>query len=212
MKLDQTILTKRTSRLFNKKYKYKVVLVTKGCGWFRSNDLDNVKKEVESYSESQHPWGPKLNNDDLVYIKKLYNVLKKSSDYDLRVENPLLSLYTNTESLVEALASIRTDLVKYVSYPAPGSEQILESNGVITKRLDYGFKVTVGRTRKNYSDFLNWASNMDKVRLTKRSKKELEKEHSWGGYYFYVKDEKTLTMVKIFLGSNIQSVEKVTKT
>jgi hypothetical protein len=69
----------------------------------------------------------------------------------------------------------------------------------------------VGRTRKSFPDFLTWASKINKVRLTKRTKNELAKEKSWGGYYFYVKDEKTLTMVKIFLGNHIQTVEKVIK-
>ena len=211
MKLDQKVLTKHTSRLFNKKYKFKVVLITKGCGWFRSNDLDTVKKNLDNYVEAS-PWGPKLNHVDLAYIKKIYNVLKKASDYELRVENPLLSLYTNTESLVESLVRVDPELVKYVSFPKPGSEQILDNNGVITKRLDYGYKVTIGRTKKSFGDFLNWACNIEKVRLTKRTKKELAKDRSWGGYYFYVKDEKTLTMVKLFLGSCIQTVEKVTKT
>lgn len=210
MKLDQTVITKHTSRLFNKKYKYKVVLVTKGCGWFRNNDLDLVKKNLGTYVDSA--WGPKLTPDDLLFIKKIYNVLKKFNDYELRVENPLLSLYTNTESLIESLAGLNPELVKYVSFPKPGSEQILNNNGVITKRIDYGYKVTIGRTRKSFEDFLNWANNMEKVRLTKRTKKELAKEHSWGGYYFYVKDDKTLTMVKIFLGTHIQTIEKVTKT
>lgn len=212
MKLDRIVQTKHTSRLFNKKYKYKIVLLTKGCGWFRNNDLENVKKQVDNYSDSNYSWAPKLNNDDLIFIRKLYGVLKKASDYELRIENPLLSLYTNTESLIESVASIKPDIVKYVSFPKPGSEQILEGNGVITKRLDYDYKITVGRTRKSFPDFLNWAGGLSKVRLTKRTKQELAKEKSWGGYYFYVKDDKTLTMVKIFLGTHIQSIEKVIKT
>lgn len=213
MKLSQKIPTKYTSRIFNKKYKYKIVVVMKGCGWFRGNDLENVRKNVESFVPgNQVSWSQKLTTEDVNFIKKFYNVLKKSTDYEVRIESPLLSLYTNTESTIESIASINPDLVKYVSFPKPGSEEILEKSGVITKRLDFGYKVTMGRTRKSFVDFLSWANGMNKVRLTKRTIKELGKEHSWGGYYFYVKDEKTLTMVKIFLGNYIQTVEKVIKT
>lgn len=185
----------------------------RSCSWFRGNDLDNTKRHIENFNiDNQTGWLKKLDLNDLAYTKKFFNVLKKATDYEIRVESPLLTLYTNTESLVESTAALDTELVKYVSFPKPGSEEILEGSSVITKRLDYGYKITVGRTRRSFPDFLNWASNMSKVRLTKRTKKELSKEHSWGGYYFYVKDDKTLTMVKIFLGNHIQSVEKVIKT
>lgn len=213
MKLAQTILTKHTARLFNKKYKYKAVIVMKGCGWFRGGDLDTVKRNIDTFDPANQPgWSQKLMPEDLAFIKKFYNVIKKASDYEIRVESPLVSLYTNNESLIETVSAIRPDLTKYVSFPKPGSEQILDNQGVITKRLDYGFKVTMGRTRKSFPDFLTWAKDMTKVRLTKRTIKELAKDHSWGGYYFYVKDDKTLTMVKIFLGNYIQTVEKVIKT
>lgn len=213
MKISQKIVTKHTSRIFNKKYKYKIVLVMKGCGWFRGNDLENVRKNIESYVPgNSSSWSHKLTMDDVNFIKKFYNVLKKCTDYEVRVESPLLSLYSNTESTIESVAAVNPELVKYVSFPKPGSEGILDQSSVITKRLDYGYKITMGRTRKSFPDFLTWASNIGKVRLTKRSLKELAKENSWGGYYFYVKDDKTLTMVKIFLGNHIQTVEKVIKT
>lgn len=212
MKLSQKIPTKHTSRIFNKKYKYKIVLVMKGCGWFRGNDLENVRRNIESYVPGNSTsWAPKLTIDDVSFIKKFYNVLKKTTDYEVRIESPLLSLYTNTESTIESISAINPELVKYVCFPEPGSEQILDQNSVITKRLDYGYKITMGRTRKSFPDFLSWAGGMSKVKLTKRSLKELARENSWGGYYFYVKDDKTLTMVKIFLGNHIQTVEKVIK-
>jgi hypothetical protein len=212
MKLAQKIPTKHTSRVFNKKYKYKIVLILKACGWFRYNNLELAKKNIEGFIANNNPsWQPKMTIEDVNLVRKLYNVLNKSTDYELRVENPLLSLYTNTEATIESVAAIEPDIVKYVSFPKPGSENLLDSRSVITKRLDYDYKITVGRTRKSFPDFLTWASKINKVRLTKRTKNELAKEKSWGGYYFYVKDEKTLTMVKIFLGNHIQTVEKVIK-
>lgn len=214
MKLDQQVPTKHTTRLFSKKYKYKIVLRTKGCGWFRSNDLENVKKNLDSQDQDYrgYPWAVKLNNDEKLYVRSLYNVLIKSSDYELRVENPLLSLYTNSESLIESLAKISVESVKYVSFPKPGSEGILEDCKVITKRLDFDYKITIGRTRQNFVTFLEWCEDKPKIRMPKRAKRELGKERSWGGYYFYVKDDKTLTMVKMFVGNCVQSIEKVSKS
>lgn len=212
MKLDKRVQTKFTTRIFCKKYKYKIVLRTKGCGWFRSNDLDNVITQLALQdSDKKSQWAPNLNKQERLYVSKLHKLLTVSTDYELRVENPLLSLYTNTTSLVEALANLDADSVKYVSFPKPGSESLLEDSCVITKRLDFDYKITMGRTRQEFKTFVAWCEGKDKVRLTKRAIKDLSKDHSWGGYYFYVKDAKTLTVVKIFLGSHIQSVEKVTK-
>jgi hypothetical protein len=101
--------------------------------------------------------------------------------------------------------------VKYVSVPMPGSESNLEDKKIIVKNLDYGYRITMGRTRQNYNNFLQWCTGKDKVKLTKRASSQLAKEHSWGGYYFYVKDDKSLTMVKMFLSSNIQNVERCVK-
>lgn len=213
MKLDKKIQTKYTTRIFCKKYRYKIVLKTKGCGWFRNNNLDTVVTNLSLQDSDKKPtWVPLLNKQERLFVSKLHKILKSANDYEIRVENPLISLYTNTESLIETLAGLDTDSVKYVSYPKPGSETLLENACVITKRLDFDYKITMGRTRQEFKSFVDWCKGKEKIRLTKRAINDLSKDHSWGGYYFYVKDDKTLTVVKIFLGSHIQLIEKVTKT
>jgi hypothetical protein len=98
-----------------------------------------------------------------------------------------------------------------VSCPAPGSEKNLDEKKIIVKNLDFEFRVTIGKTTQDYINFLNWCDNKDKIKLPNRAKEQLAKKRSWGGYYFYVKDEKTLTMVKMFVGSCIQAVERCVK-
>jgi hypothetical protein len=208
MKLHPSIQTKETTRLFCQKYKYKIVLKTRAAGWFRGNSLDNVKVQLAE----PKIMGKMLTAIEQNYVLKLCLELKKLTDYILRVESPLISVYTNNLTIVEKLAKVSHENVKYVSAPLAGSENLLEDKKIIVKRLDYAFKVTMGRTRQNYTDFLTWCEGKDKVRLPKRAKSQLAKEHSWGGYYFYVKDEKCLTMVKMFVGSDIQTVESVVKS
>lgn len=208
MKLHPSIQTKETTRLFCHKYKYKIVLKTKAAGWFRGNSLDNVKLQLAD----PKILGKSLTTIEQNYVLKLYLELKKSPEYILRVESPLISVYTNKLNIVEKLAKISHENVKYVSAPLAGSETLLEEKKVIVKRLDYAFKVTMGRSRQNYANFLTWCEGKDKVRLPKRARSQLAKDHSWGGYYFYVKDEKCLTMVKMFVGGDIQAVESVVKS
>jgi hypothetical protein len=212
MKLTQSIQTKQTTKLFNGKYKYKIVLVTKTASWFRGANFDHVKAMASVVDMSTHAhWARSITDDEKEYAVKLANAMQKMCDFLIRVESPYINFYTNIESDVEKLAKIGTYNVKYVSMPAPGSEANLEDKKIIVKNLDYDYRVTMGRTRQNYNNFLQWCLGKDKVKLTKRASSQLAKEHSWGGYYFYVKDEKSLTMVKMFLSSNIHNVERCVK-
>jgi hypothetical protein len=45
--------------------------------------------------------------------------------------------------------------------------------------------------------------------MPKRAKRDLSRNSNTGGGFFYVKDEKVLTMVKMFLGRTITKVETV---
>lgn len=211
MKLHQSIQTKQTTRLFNGKYKYKIVLVSKAAAWFRGCDLANVKKNMGIVSNSTVQWVKKLTPHDMDYVLKLVTALTPMTDYIVRVESPYINFYTNTEKDIEKLAKVDPTVVKYVCLPSPGSETDLELNKIIVKNIDHEFRVTMGRTRQNHANFVEWAEDKDKLRLPKRAKQELAKDRSWGGYYFYVKDEKTLTMVKMFVGGEIQCVERCVK-
>ena len=78
--------------------------------------------------------------------------------------------------------------------------------------LDFGFKITMGSARQNLSSFVQWSKDNPKVRLPKRAKHDLSKDYSHGGSHFYVKDEKSLTLVKMFLGSYITKIETVIRS
>jgi len=213
MKLHQSIQTKQTTKLFNNKYKYKIVLVLKSAGWFRGCNFDLVEKNVAAQSkQDDDPWTIRLNPHEKYYTVQLCNTFKKLTDYEIRVENPLISFYTNNELDVEKLAKIDSDHVKYISLPAVGTESILDEGKVLVKNIDFDYKVTMGRTRQDFSDFVKWCEGKDKIRMPKRAKADLSKKHCWGGSHFYVKDEKTLTMVKMFVGSYIHTVESVVKS
>jgi hypothetical protein len=211
MKLYQTIQTKQTTKLFNNKYKYKIVLVCKSASWFRGCNFDYVNERLLAQPLEKDPWIAKLTTDEIYYTTKLCELFTKLTDYEIRVESPFISFYTNNDKDVEKIAKIDSERVKYVSLPKTGTEAVLDNHKVIVKNLDFDYKVTMGRTRQNFSDFVAWCEGKDKIRMPKRAKRDLCKSNCWGGSHFYVKDDKMLTMVKMFVGSYIHSVESVVK-
>jgi hypothetical protein len=195
-----------------KKYKYKIVLVCPVANWFRGNDLNNVivrLTELETTGVAP-PWVKLRSNEDKQFCRDVYTTLNKFNDYELRVEHPLINFYTNNSSYIEQLSSIDPARIKYISLPNKNNPE-LEAGTVIVKKLDYDYKIFMGRTRKNYNNFVTWAESNKKIRLTPTVKKQLSRDTSWGGGYFYVKGEQTMTMVRVFLGSDIAKIDSVIK-
>jgi hypothetical protein len=193
------------------KYECKIVLVCPVASWFRGNDLEFVFEKLSEYKENGigDAWLKIKSDDDLTFCFSLQQAMANlTCNYITRVEHPLISIYTNDKKCVETLTNLDSSRVKYITIPSKAG---ITSNTVVVKTLDYDYKIHMGRTRKSYSDFLVWSENNKKIRLPRRMKTDLGKISSWGGGHFYVKGENTLTMVKLFLGSDIHKIEHVIK-
>lgn len=210
MKLNTKIQVKATKRLFMDKYQYKTVLVCPVGNWFRGSNIDYVIEKLQLIEGKKLPldtpiWNKLKTKEDVEYCLKLCSLMQGMSNFEIRVEHPLLSFYTNEFKDIVSLSNADIDRVKYVAKPT----ESLEKNTVYLPKINYGFKVTMGRTRNSYDSFVNWATNNNKIKLTKSVVSDLKSNRSWGGNYFYVKDEKSLTMVKMFLGSEISRIDRV---
>jgi hypothetical protein len=147
--------------------------------------------------------------DDLDYAFQLQAAIKKMDDLELRVENPWISFYTNSKKNVDKLTKIDETRVKYISVP----DGIVESGTIILPKVDFEFKVTLGRTYKEHSAFVDWAEANPKVQLTKSCIKEMLRDQgSYGGAYFYITGEKNLLMAKMHLGGSINKLERIVKS
>ena len=195
-----------------KKYKYKIVLVCPVANWFRGGDLENVIDKLNHLETTgiSPPWVKIRSDEDKLFCRNLHAALTKIDNYELRIEQPFVNLYTNDPKHIEKLAAIDESRVKYISLPNKNNPDLVAGT-VIVKKLDYDYKIFMGRTRKNHSNFVNWSASNNKIRLTPTVKKHLNKDSSWGGGYFYVKGEQTLTMVRVFLGGDIAKIESVIK-
>jgi hypothetical protein len=212
LKLNPKVTINETHSLFQNKYSYKTVIICPAGHWFRGRNIRHAEEMLDSWVRGdlqKHQWHKLKTKDDYQYCVDLVKLFKKMNDYFLRIEQPLLSFYTNDRSQAFSIANLDPIRTKYVSVPPNNTE--IEVNQIILKRINYDYKVTVGRTRQNYSNFVAWAKNTGKAKMTKTCEKELQKDYSWGGYYFYVKDDTAMTMVKMFIGSDITRIDKVIK-
>lgn len=214
MKLNPKILVKTTKRLFMDKYQYKAVLVCPVASWFRGGNLSFAKEKLLLIDNKKLPletplWSKLKTQQDLDYCLQLESVLSKLSAFDLRVEHPLLSFYSNNFDDIITLSNVDLVRTKYVSRPGATIQPKLEKNTIYLPKINYGFRVTMGKTRNNYTSFITWAQSNNSVKLTNNAIRDLGRDRSWGGCYFYVKDDRSLTMVKMFLGAEIGRIDRV---
>lgn len=213
------MLTKVTRRLFMGAYQYKLVLVCAGAGWFRGGDWDSaldMLKRVDLSSGSVRGIGIYGNKksqiksqDELDYAFKLLAKLKSVKDIVIRVESPWISIYSNSKSSIDSIINIDHSKVKYVCVPPHNTA--LNSETIIMPKINYDYRVTLGKTTQDHSAFIQWAEKNTKVKLTKACKRELARNMSWGGTYFYITGDNNLLLAKMHLGHCINKVERIVK-
>jgi len=149
------------------------------------------------------------NKDDTGYGIKLATELMHESAIDVRVESPWISIYTNNQSLIKKLVKINPDHVKYVCEPETGAN--LQEGTIIMPKMDYDYRVTLGKTVQEHSAFIAWADTNKKCKLTKSCIRELQRPRSWGGTHFYITGDNNLLLAKMHLGGSISKVERIVK-
>lgn len=202
---------KTTTKLFREQYQYKVVLVCPGSHWFRSGELDTALTKLKSVDLKKQVLRTSTikSQDDLDYAFKVHDVLIKMKDIDIRVESPWLTVYANDKKGIDKLVKIDENKVKYVCAPAAGVT--LTQGTIIMPKMDFDYRVTLGKTTQEHSAFVEWAEGNKKIKLTKTAKKDLLRDRTWGGKHIYVTGDNNLLLAKMHLGGSIAKVERIVK-
>ncbi len=212
------MLQKLTKKLFMEKYQYKAVLVSALANSFRDKNLETVLEKLKSqhslFQAGRLPRykisGPK-SEEDFTYAYSLQKSFKKFENFDVRVETPFISFYTNNKKDIDCLIKLGKEKIKYISVPP--EDNTLEPNTIILPKVPYDYKVTIGKTTQKHDAFLGWADSIqNKVKMTKSCRRMLERNSSWGGTYFYIKGDNMLLMAKMHLGSSVSKIERIIQT
>jgi len=209
MKFLKSHNVKYSTKLFQNRYKYKVVFTSGVAGWFRGSDAAKIQDQFNA--KNPYYYSRQATIGDKTHANKLAKVLETIKEWQARVETPFVSIYLNDEKDLETVVKSCKNRIKYVEIPDFKNESKLIQGTVLVKNLDFGFRVTVGSCNQCHINFVEWSKNNPKIRLPKRAARDLSKDWNPGGGFFYVKDDKTLTMVKMFLGRTITKVETVVK-
>jgi len=201
------MLFKTTRSLFRGKYQYKIVLVCSGASVFR-NIEDALDKLTKVVINGKHTLRTIKTQDDLDYARKVANALSGQTEFDVRVESPWISIYTNDRKLVNNLANIDQSNVKYICEPSSNN---LEAGTVVMPKMNYDYRVTLGKTTQPNLPFVEWAEKSAKCKMTKSCIRDLNKPRSWGGTHFYITGDNNLLMAKMHLGGCIAKVERIIK-
>lgn len=156
-------------------------------------------------------WDNFIDVDEIFTANKIYNLLLKEEDYLLRCEIGCLFLYTNSEELVKKIER-KINTVFEVHKPDPNNiDLLLNSNNIIivNEPPQYEYKITLGK-KPGSPALAKWIQN--NPNLAKMGSTALNECLTKGwvkGYYFFVRDIKTLFMIELIVGDNISTVNKL---
>jgi hypothetical protein len=209
---------KNTEKLFFKKYAYKVAVDTPLASIFRTKNISDLKDSInelylnfEKNSKNQIKISKWLNRyasvDDVHTANQLVLVLENIDSYVLRIEGYTISVFFNDTSVIDSINSITGIKVREIHKPKTEKiKEFLLANpiSIVKPTYTHKFKVHLKGLRNDSVSFKEWASKYSKIKLVDSNTYKFEG-------YFYVEDDRTLTMCRLYLNNNIRKVEKIYK-
>lgn len=206
-------LSKTTSKLYFKKYASKVMIITNLASIFRDRNLDRIRDQLETLIQNKTKstivqvgsiWNKKYAPiHEVQTVIELIDLLKLEKEFTTRVEVNTLNIYSNNDKLIEDISEL--DLSIY-EVRTPSSDKIKDylltnPNTIIKKTYTHKYKVSINGLWDDATSFKEWAAKLSKVKTTKNS-------YKYGGY-FYVADEKTLNLCRLYLSNKISAIEQL---
>ena len=207
-----------TRKLLFGKYLYKITLMNVLGTIFRGKNftyagevLDVLQQDYENGRPLvRKVWSKefKVPQTHFTDCQIIFNTCAKWDDFLFRIEGPNFGIYSNTKEDLEFLIP-KLQTVTEFHEPDPNIIDFLDSNiEIVDGTPEYQYKVYL--SDKATPGFAKWAvGNNDKIKLGHTLKKEIENNGYLRGFYFWVKDEKVLLLVKMIIGGNIQRIDKL---
>tara|TARA_B100000902_G_C27298529_1_gene911471 strand:- start:1317 stop:2006 length:690 start_codon:yes stop_codon:yes gene_type:complete len=143
------------------------------------------------------------------------HLIRNDVDYLVRVEMHRLNLYSNDRKFLTSLSNnIKENWVEFYE-PDPLQIQFLQENKnviLVDKEPQYQYKVTLGK-KLGTPSLVKWIDeNPHLAKIGDKAKESITNSRYVKGYYFYVRDAKTLLIAQMLVGDNIQRIEQLVFT
>lgn len=176
---------------------------------FAKSELDSYQQQYENNEQLlKKSWRKEvpISFDTFFEAKNLYIELLKQKDYKLRVEGPLMQIYSNDLEWLEYM-SVRIKSTTEFWKPNPNVQALEKNTILINKPSDYLYKVTLNLDVD--PSLAGWIrNNPDKVKAGPICIEEIKNNGYTKGLYFYVRDDKVLQLLNLFTGK-LQRIDKL---
>ena len=141
------------------------------------------------------------------YFKKLQEFLENTEDeFELSVNYSFITIFTNIEKLINEIIKIDEDRISSLSRI---KNQTIVADTILLPRIPFDYKISLRKSSINHSSFIDWAKSNKNIKLTYSCIRELQRDRSYGGTYFYVKGNNNLLLAQMQLGEVIGKIEKI---
>jgi len=193
-----------TTKLWYNRYLYKIVVQSRNH-WpaWRYKTLSNWVKLDEDPN-------PDFDNDQSIHFA-LNKLLREADDYRSRAEGRSVSIFTNDRKLLENISSIAGDRIEEIWEPNPETQHLLKDAYTIVVKEQPSHPIRVMLNDKTIStDFSKWIdANSDKIRIGDDSYRAVKRGWMTGGLYFYLRDDKVLSLVNLMISGNIRRIDRL---
>lgn len=212
-----------TTKLFYKKYPYKVSCKIAGAYLLKRFKVEDILNSSEKFNEViliNQRWSTfnRISEFDLKTFTSDAIEFLENKDIKTRAESRTFDLYLPTYDLYYTAQNV---LRKYLySITEPSSEEELQTllentKYVLCKTLPKGkyrykviFKEMPANTKLN---LINWAEkyNNDDIYISPRTQMHFKGyKNRWGTHFFYLKDSKMITLLAMAAGGYIRKTEE----
>jgi hypothetical protein len=222
---------RETKKLHYNKYLYKLSVPNQCASFFRTEfqkdgHLGYARQRLDVLNQHYNqketsitvPWGSGGRFYDKIPVEHYYDAidiyrhLKCKPGFTVRVEVNNLNIYSNDRKFLISLSNkLRNHYIEFWE-PSPEDIDTLLTNEniiIVNNPPIYEFKITLGKGKGNPS-LASWIDANPKLgKMGEIAKGECYKNGWVKGYYFFVRDTKSLLIAQMLVGDNIQRIDKL---
>lgn len=224
--LSKDVKIQYTVKQYFKQYLYKLEIYAPGCKSIRYDDIKANLLHRQSYARTYSLGGgswwdrrlkEQLKEAELGLLIDLKRLIHKHADIKVRVEEPKISFYAESESVLQSIAlaigvQFRHQILSATGPESGTSIQWLQGNAIIVNRQPkFKYRIYLKEKRfdiKSRTQVYNYLQQLGElVKLPKNTTEQLTRSGDWmWNCYFYTNDVGVANLVRIINPDIIREV------